>query len=142
MGNKFKRKRRLEFGTGGAQRVSDIRQLQTRGILPRDFDTVGGDIHPPIDGLAWTEHARKRFAERISPDLEPELLYDYLKGRRPVLAPYHVEAKVSGNHADFAPYGLKVQDVCRVILDWKPHNANSPDANIRGIWVVVTVLPW
>lgn len=141
MGNKVLRKRRAEKGSA-AGRVSDLRQLRKLGLLPAESTARGIDLHPPVDGLAWTAHARQRFAERIAPDLQPELLYDYLKGRRPMLVPSYVEARLSAAHEQFAPYTLSVRDVCRVVLDWKPHNPEAPDANTRGIWLVVTVLPW
>lgn len=141
MGDKLKRKRRVAIGSG-AIRVSDFRQLQTRGIVPRDLTAAGDDGHPPITTLIWTRHARQRFAERIASDLEPELLYDYLKGRKPILIPHHVEHKLSAAHDKFAPYGLPVRDVCRVVLDWQPRDPKAPDASTRGVWIVVTVLPW
>lgn len=141
MGDKIARKRRVEKGRS-ATRVSDLRQLRKLGLLPAEPTARGVDAHPPVEGLVWTAHARQRFAERIAPDLEPELLYDYLKGRRPMLVPSRVETKLSAAHDQFAAYSLPVHDVCRVVLDWKPHNPDAPDADMRGIWVVVTVLPW
>lgn len=140
MGNKMVRRRKVAKGTSAA-RVSDLRQLRKLGLLPPESSAIGTPLHPPIDGLVWTDHARQRFAERVAPDLEPELLYDFLKGRQLDLIPYHVELMKLERHGRCSPYCIYVRDVCRVILDWKPHNPDAPDWATRGIWVVVTILP-
>lgn len=100
--------------------------------------------YPPVNGIVWSAHARIRFGQRVTDAVEPDVLYDYIARRVPSVNPRYTGPIVAGRGSwGDSPFILDVQDVCRLIVDWKSNvNPASSEYWTRGIWVVVTVYDW
>lgn len=139
---------------GRKTKRTDRRQLETRGVLLPVGVVLGRCPHPPIGRLVWTDHAKHRFAERITEHVDcEEVIIDFVRGRTPfVFAGHRIplsETFTDGRGAQErrergldgrSPYYVDIKDVCRLILGWIPKRNNSPDSDTNGVWCVVTVL--
>lgn len=144
----------LKFGR--TPKHTDRDQLEARGVLLPRGVTLGRCPHPPIDKLVWTDHAKHRFAERVTDSVDcEEIIIDFVRGRTPSVFPMHTiplpELETDGRAArerkargldSRSPYYLDIRDVCRLILGWSPWRNGTPDAATNGVWCVVTVFDY